>query len=86
LLGESIVKEKIREGEDADLPEIILGHKESGMCNFTMSLAELVDKGLIYTDVAMEHAPSREALKSVMQGIQASAQTLVHRVKRGGGG
>ncbi len=84
LLGESIVKEKIREGEDADLPEIILGSKESGMRNFTMSLAELIEEGLVYTDVAMEYAPNREALKSSLTGIKSSAQTLVHRVKRGG--
>ena len=30
LLGEGIVKEKIREGADTDLPEIILGSKHSG--------------------------------------------------------
>lgn len=84
LLGEGIVKEKIREGEDTDLPEIIAGAKESGMRNFTMSLAELIDQGLIYTDIAMEYAPNREALKGVLQGIKTSAQTLVHRVKRSG--
>lgn len=86
LLGESIVKEKIREGEDTDLPEIIAGSREAGMRSFTSSLAELIDEGLVYTDVAMENAPNREALKSQLSGIKSSAQTLVHRVKRGGGG
>ncbi|MCK4341809.1 MAG: PilT/PilU family type 4a pilus ATPase [Phycisphaerae bacterium] len=86
LLGEGIVKEKIREAEDTDLPEIIAGSKESGMRNFTMSLAELIEKGYIYIDIAMEFAPNREALKGLLQGIKTSAQTLVHRVKRGGGG
>ncbi len=84
LLGDTIVKEKIREGEDTDLPEIILGSKESGMRNFTQSLAEMIEQGLVYTDTAMEYAPNREALKGMMQGIKLSAQTLVHRVKRGG--
>ncbi|MBP7746574.1 MAG: PilT/PilU family type 4a pilus ATPase [Phycisphaerae bacterium] len=84
LLGEGIVKEKIRAGEDTDLPEIILGSKESGMRNFTMSLADLIEQGLIFADVAMEYAPNREALKGMMQGIKTSAQTLVHRVKRTG--
>ncbi len=84
LLGEGIVKEKIREGGDTDLPEIIAGAKESGMRNFTQSLAELIEQGLIFMDVAMEYAPNREALKGVMQGIKTSAQTLVHRVKRTG--
>ena len=85
LLGEGLVKEKIREGADTDLPEIIAGAKEQGMRSFLQSLAELIDQGLIYTDVAMENAPNREALKSLIQGIKTSAQTLVHRVKRAGG-
>lgn len=82
LLGTPIVKDKIREGEDADLPEVIIGSKHEGMRNFTMSLVELIESGLIYTDVAMEYAPSREALKSMLQGIKASAQGLVQRLKR----
>lgn len=84
LLGEGIVREKIRAGEDTDLPEIILGSKEAGMRNFTQSLAELVESGLVFPDVAMENAPNREALKGMFQGIKMSAQTLVHRVKRTG--
>lgn len=84
LLGEPIVKEKIREGADTDLPEIIAGARDSGMRNFTQSLAELIEQGLVYMDVAMEYAPNREALKGIMQGIKTSAQTLVHRVKRTG--
>jgi twitching motility protein PilT len=85
LLGEGVVREKIREGCDTDLPEIILGNREGGMRNFTQSLCELIEQGLIYMDTAMEYAPNREALKGVMQGIKLSAQTLVHRVKRSGG-
>jgi twitching motility protein PilT len=84
LLGEGIVKEKIRDGEDTDLPEIIAGSVEQGMRSFTISLAELIEQGLVYMDVAMEYAPNRDALKGIMQGIKTSAQTLVHRVKRTG--
>ncbi len=84
LLGEGIVKEKIREGADTDLPEIIAGGREAGMRNFTVSLAELIEQGLVFMDIAMEYAPNRDALKGLMQGIKTSAQTLVHRVKRTG--
>ncbi|MEW6250910.1 MAG: ATPase, T2SS/T4P/T4SS family, partial [Planctomycetota bacterium] len=84
LLGEGMVKEKIREGADTDLPEIIVGSREIGMQNFTQSLADLIEQELIYTDVAMEYAPNREALKSMLHGIKLSAQTLVHRIKRVG--
>ena len=82
LLGEPIVKEKIREAVDEDLPEIIVGSAESGMRNFTYSLAELVNQELVYTDIAMEYAPNREQLVGALRGIKSSAQSLVHRVKR----
>jgi len=84
LLAEAVVREKIREGEDQDLPEIIIGSKEAGMHNFNMSLARLVEEGYIYTDVAMEYAPNREQLIGSLRGIKTSAQTLVHRIKRVG--
>ncbi len=82
LLGESIVKEKIREGADTDLPEIVSGSRDAGMRSFTNSLAELVEKAMVYTDVAMEYAPNREALMADIRGIKTAAQSLVHRVKR----
>jgi twitching motility protein PilT len=81
LLGEPIVKEKIREAADEDLPEIIAGSRSSGMMSFTDSLGDLVEKDLVYTDTAMEFAPNREALIGRIRGIKTSAQALVHRVK-----
>jgi twitching motility protein PilT len=84
LLVEAVVREKIREGVDSDIPEIISGSSQAGMRNFTQSLAELVEQGMVYADTAMEYAPNREALKGMMRGIKTSAQTLVHRVKRSG--
>lgn len=81
LLGTPIVKEKIREGEDADLPEIVAGSKGEGMHSFTAALSELVDKNLVYFDTAMEYAPNREALEGHVRGIKTTAQALVHRVK-----
>jgi len=84
LLAEPAVVDKIREGEDEDLPSIIIGSKESGMHNFTMSLARLIREGYVYTDTAMEYAPNREQLIGSIRGIETAAQTLVHRVKRSG--
>ena len=86
LLAEMVVKEKIREGEEEDLPAVIAGSREAGMHNFTMSLADLVEQDLVYLDTAMEFAPNREQLIGHVRGIKASAQTLVHRVKRTDGG
>jgi twitching motility protein PilT len=86
LLAEMVVKEKIREGEEEDLPAIISGSKEAGMHSFTMSLANLVENNLVYLDTAMEYAPNREQLLGTVRGIKTQAQTLVHRVKRTDGG
>ncbi|MBU0616306.1 MAG: PilT/PilU family type 4a pilus ATPase [Planctomycetes bacterium] len=86
LLAEMVVKEKIREGEEEDLPAVIAGSREAGMHNFTMSLADLVEKNLVYLDTAMKFAPNREQLIGHVRGIKAAAQTLVHRVKRTDGG
>jgi twitching motility protein PilT len=84
LLGESTVKEKIREGEDEDLPALIAQNVEAGMHSFNHSLARLVNENLVYMDTAVEYSPNREQLVSEIRGIKTTAQTLVHRVKRSG--
>jgi twitching motility protein PilT len=84
MLAEPIVKEKIREGEDEDLPSIVSASQHAGMHSFTMSLADLVEKEYVYLDTAMEYAPNREQLIGAVRGIKTTAQTLVHRVKHGG--
>ncbi len=81
LLNNSVVADKIRRGEDDDLPAIIAQSPEDGMRNFTRSLAELIEAEKIYYDVAMEYAPSRESLASAVKGIKTSAQGLVGRVR-----
>lgn len=84
LLNNSIVKDKILHEEDGDLPAIISQCQEEGMRNFTVSLAELIERELVHYDTAMEYAPSREALASAVKGIKTSATTLVGRVRGGG--
>jgi len=86
MLAEAIVKEKIRDGEDEDLPSIVSASRHAGMHSFTMSLADLVEKEYVYLDTAMEWAPNREQLIGAVRGIKTTAQTLVHRVKRTDGG
>jgi twitching motility protein PilT len=81
LLNNSVVADKIRRGEDEDLPAIISQSADDGMRNFTRSLAELIEAEKIYYDVAMEYAPSRESLASAVKGIKTSAQGLVGRVR-----
>lgn len=89
LLGTSLVKEKIREGEDNDLPALISGSTGSdpgeGMHSFALSLAHLVKKEAISRHMAMDHAPNREALDSMLKGVEVKAATLVSRLKKPGG-
>ena len=83
LLNTSTVADKIRRAEDEDLPAIIAQSAEDGMRNFTFSLAELIESEKIYYDMAMEYAPSREALASAVKGIKTSTRGLVGRVRGG---
>ncbi len=82
LLNNSTVRDKIRRGEDEDMPAIIANSAEEGMRSFTRSLAELIENEKIYYDTAMEYAPSREALASAVKGIKTSAQGLVGRMRK----
>ena len=84
LLAESVVAEKIREGEDGDLPAIISASERGGMHSFTASLSRLVEQNFVYLDTALEFAPNREQLIGHVRGIKTQAQTLVHRVKHKG--
>ena len=86
LLNTPVVREKIRECEDADLPSIISGSKADGMQNFTMALAELVEKEWIDLNTARGFAPNRDALESILKGVEVKSSTLVGRIKAGGGG
>lgn len=83
LLGNSIVREKIREGDDSALP-MIVGKSEEGMQSFTTALADLVKKEWVSLQVAMEFAPNREALAASLKGLEVKSQGLVSRIKVAG--
>ncbi|MBY0114197.1 MAG: PilT/PilU family type 4a pilus ATPase [Phycisphaerales bacterium] len=88
LIGTPLVKEKIREGADDDLPALINSNTGSdpgeGMHSFLLSLASLVKKEAISRAMGMDHAPSREALDSILKGVEVKASTLVSRLKKPG--
>ena len=81
LLNNSVVKEKIVHEQDEDLPALINQCREEGMRSFTQSLCELIETELVHYDTAMEHAPSREALASMVKGIKTASATLVGRIR-----
>ncbi len=81
LIVNSVVKEKIRDAEDADLPSIIASSGGEGMHSFTQSLAGLVEKEAVDLQTALNYAPNRESLSSILKGVEVKAQTLVGRIK-----
>jgi twitching motility protein PilT len=83
LLGTPTVRDKIREGQDQDLPSII-SQNEEGMQSFTWALADLVKKDWVSMSTAMSYAPNREALASTLKGVEVKAQTLVSRIRVAG--
>ncbi len=77
LLNNSIVRDRIRNEGDKDIPAIINQSIEEGMRSFTYSLAQLIEQELTHYDTAMQYAPNRDALASQVKGIQAASQGLV---------
>jgi len=81
LINNTTVREKIREGYDEDLPSIIGTSSADGMRSFNMSLAELVTDEKIAMALALDHSPNREALASILKGVQVKQQGLVSRLR-----
>lgn len=81
LINNSIVKDKILHEEDEDLPAILYQCRQEGMRSFTHSLCEMVRDQRVHQDTAMDYAPSRESLASMLKGIETAAQSLVGRVR-----
>jgi twitching motility protein PilT len=79
LLNNVTVADKIREGEEEDLPAIMHGSREDGMHDFTESLARLVDENFVDLKTAERYAPNPEALRSKVRGIDVKADVLVSK-------
>lgn len=81
LINNAVTREKIREGDDEDLPAVVNMSTGEGMRSFTHSLKELVERDEITLGTAMDYAPNRDALRSVLKGVQVKADTGVGRIK-----
>lgn len=77
LLSTPTVVDCIRDGHEEDLHAVLSSNKESGMHDFTTSLAHLVETDFVDLKVAEQYAPNREALRSRVQGIEVRADLLV---------
>jgi twitching motility protein PilT len=79
LLNTPLVRDKIRDGEEKDLPAVISANPDSGMHNFNQSLSRMVTENWIDRRIALSYAPNREALDSLLKGIGISSGGLVGR-------
>jgi twitching motility protein PilT len=81
LLANAIVRDKILREEDEDIPALLHQCRAEGMRDYTYSLCELVHQDRILRTVAMDYAPSREALSSALKGIDSTSQGIIARVR-----
>ena len=77
LLNTPTVRKLILDGEERKLMEAIIMSAEEGMQDFTASLKELVDAGLVDRHVALTWAPNPEALRMALKGIRGSSAGLL---------
>ena len=80
LLNNALVRERILHGKDDDIPALLNVCHAEGMRDFTHSLAELITQDHISHKVGMEYASSREALSSLLKGIDTSSEGLIQRL------
>jgi twitching motility protein PilT len=81
LLVNAVVKDKILHEEDDDIPALLHQCREEGMRDYTHSLCDLFKQDRILRTVAMDYAPSREALLSALKGIDSASQGIISRVR-----
>jgi twitching motility protein PilT len=71
------VRKLIQEGKDDKLSDAIRISATEGMQDFTMSLKQLVEMKMIDRATAFEVAPSPEALKMALKGIQVKESAML---------
>src|SRR5262249_31383699 len=70
MIVNPIIRKFIVECRDSDIPAaIIMGYQE-GMVDFTENLRQLVARGAVEKEIALEVVPNPEALKMAFKGIK----------------
>ncbi len=72
-----MIKKLVLEGKDEKLSDAIRIGAADGMQDFTMSLKQLIDEGLIDRPTAFEVAPNPDALKMALKGINVSQPGII---------
>jgi twitching motility protein PilT len=77
MLFTAIIRKIVLESADSKLPDAIRIGAADGMQDFTMSLKQLIDDGLIDRPTAFEVAPNPDALKMALKGINVSQPGMI---------
>src|SRR5262245_5591497 len=77
MIVNPIVRKLIGEGEDAKLLDAIRMCFQEGMVDFIENLRQLVDRGDVDRNIALEVAPSPEQLKMALKGIKVSTPGIL---------
>ena len=77
LLANPSVRKLIAEGRENDLPSVIKASEREGMLDFTTSLCNLVQGGMVDPKEAYHFAPNVEELKMALKGIRTSTSGIL---------
>jgi twitching motility protein PilT len=73
----AMIRKIVLESQDSKLADAIRIGAADGMQDFTMSLKQLIDDGLIDRPTAFEVAPNPDALKMALKGINVSQPGII---------
>jgi twitching motility protein PilT len=77
MIVNPIVRKLISEGEDNKLLDAMKACAAEGMIDFTENLRQLVDRGDVDKEIALEVAPNKEALKMALKGIKVATPGIL---------
>ncbi len=77
MLFTAMIRKLVLESQDSKLGDAIRIGAADGMQDFTMSLKQLIDDGLIDRPTAFEVAPNPDALKMALKGINVSQPGII---------
>ncbi|HYT89766.1 MAG TPA: twitching motility protein PilT, partial [Gemmataceae bacterium] len=72
-----IVRKLIEEERDSNLIDAIRMSFQEGMIDFTENLRQLVDRGDITKETALEVAPNPEQFRMVLKGVKMSTPGIM---------
>ncbi len=76
MMVNPLIKKLIYDNEDKKIPDVIRASRQEGMQDFNQSLCDLVKRGLVAEQTALESSPNPEQLAMNLKGINFSAGSI----------